>query len=238
MRPHWLLTIATLEAVVVLCVLLIAAWQFSGWTSYGAVVDDSTADSMAARLPSFGSSYLVFAVLLAGGAYGLFQLFGRSSLALWAVALLTILPQTPGIWAHNKLEWEKFMGVDTALGGGHPLFLAGALFVTSLLGLVVLHRLIALRKLGGLLTSRRVDAGERDSALASEGMAVAVIVALALVLALVLVGAGTVLGRSAWVASNVPWTVVTIGGSASLLLIGFVALFLRGLSEEAGTEAG
>ena len=231
MRPPWFVTIAAAETALVLFVLLVTAWQFGEWASNAG--QPGVGDTMAARMPTFDSSYLVVAILVAAGIYGLIQLFGKSSLALWIVVVLTIVPQIPGIWSHNKLGWERFMGVETTMGEGHSLLLAGALFVASLLGLIVLHRLIALRKLGRLLTSRRVDAAERDSTLVSEGMSLTVIVGLALLLSLLLVGAGTGLAESAWFVDKLPWAVVTIGGGASVLLIGFIALFLRGLSEEA-----
>ena len=233
MKSHWRITIAAVEAALVIFVLFAAAWQFAGWALAPFQPGASESDSMAGRMPAFDASYLMLAVLLAAALYGVFQFLGRSSLALWTLVVVVIVAQIPGIWSHNKLSWEKFMGVETAMGDGHPLLLGGALFVGSLLGLVVLHRLIALRKLGGLLTTRRVDGVERDSILTNEGMSLTVIVAVAMVLALLLVGAGTGIAAPAWIASNVPWAVVTIGGGASVLLIGFIALFLRGLSEEA-----
>ncbi len=232
MRLHWFATVAAAEIALVLCVLGLAAWQFAGWVSSAAELDPGGSNTLAALLPPFGNFHLMVAVLLATGLYGLIQFFGKSSLALWALTILVILPQIPGVWSHNKLSWEKFMGVEASMGEGHPFLLAGAIFVGTLLGLVVLHRVIALRKLGGLLSSRNVDTAERDGTLANEGLALAVIVSLALVLALVLVGAGTVMGGSTLLTSRVPWAVVTVGGGASLLLLGFIALFLRGLSAE------
>ena len=233
------MTIAVVEAALVILVLFAAAWQFAGWGLVPGQPGASEADSMAARLPAFDGSHLTLGVLLAAGLYGVLQFLGRSSLALWTLVVVVIVAQLPGIWSHNKLSWEKFMGVETTMGDGHPLLLGGALFVGSLLGLVVLHRLIALRKLGGLLTERHVDGAERDGILANEGVSLTVIIALALVLAVLLVGAGTGIAGPDWIASNVPWAVVTIGGGASVLLIGFIALFIRSLSEEARpTDSG
>ncbi len=232
MRLHWRITIPVIEAALVIVILFAAAWQFAGWAYTPHQPGASESDSMAARMPPFDESYLMLAILLTTGIYGAVQFIGKSSLALWTLVVVVILVQIPGIWSRNKLSWEKFMGFEKAMGDGHSLMLGGTLFVGSLLGLVVLHRLIALRKLGGLLTARRVDAPERDSILANEGLSLTMIIALALVLALLLVGAGTGIAGPAWIASNVPWAVVTIGGGASVLLIGFIALFLRSLSEE------
>ena len=232
MRSNWFGLLAATEAALVLLLLLIAAWQFWMWASPTGMLAGPGAETMATRMPSFGLSHLMAGVLFVAAAYGLSQVFGKSSLALWLVAALTLLPQGPGIWAHNKLGWEKFMGMDTPVGDGNPLLVAGGLFLISLLGLVVLHRAIAMRRLGRLLERRRVDGAERDGILRSEGMVLGGIVGASLLLSVVLVVAGTGLSRAEWLTSAVPWTVVTIGGGASLLLIGFTALYLQSLSTQ------
>ena len=237
MRPGQLRFVTAAEAALLLLLLAIAAWQFWEWATLPARLEEPAGESLSSRVPAFDNSYLLIGVLIIAGLYGMIQFFGNSILALWVAGILTIVPQFPGIWAHNKLGWERFMGVETPVGDGHSLFLAGALFVFSMFGLFVLHRLIALRKLGGLLASKGVDAEERDSILTSEGMALTMVAVASLVLALVLVAAGTGLGRTQWITTNVPWTVVTIGGGASVLLIGFIALFLRDITAEGASEA-
>lgn len=240
MRSNWFGIFVAAESALVLFLLLIAGWQFWGWAAAPTALGGPGADSMAAKMPSFGLSYLLIAVLFGAGVYGLFQFFGRSSLALWTTAVLVLLPQAPGIWAHNKLGWGKFMGIDILVGDGHSLLVAGGLFLISVLGLVVLHRVIAMRRLGRLLVRRRVEGEERDGVLLNEGLVLAGIVALALALSVLLVVAGAGLSRAEWLTSRVPWTVVTIGGGASLLLIGFIAFYLRGLSalEERESRSG
>ncbi len=228
------------ESALVLLLLLFAAWQFWGWAAAPVALGVSGADSMASKMPSLGLSYLLTAVLVVAGVYGLFQFFGRSSLALWTTAVLVLLPQAPGIWAHNKLGWGKFMGLNTPVGDGHSLLVAGGLFLVGVLGLVVLHRVIAMRRLGRLLVRRRIESEERDGVLLNESLVLGGIVALALALSVLLVVAGAGLSRAEWLTSRVPWTVVTIGGGASLLLIGFIAFYLRGLSalEERESSSG
>ena len=237
MRSNWFGMLAAVEAGLVLLLLLIAAWQFWTWASPTEVLADPVTETMAAKMPSFGLSSLMAGVLFGAAAYGLLQAFGKSSLALWAVAALVLLPQGPGIWAHNKLGWEKFMGIETPVGDGNPLLVAGGLFLVSLLGLVVLHRVIAMRKLGRLLERRRVDGVERDSILRSEGLVLGGIVGISLLLSVLLVVVGSGLSRAEWLTSAVPWTVVTIGGGASLLLIGFTALYLQSLSAQEERES-
>ena len=77
------------------------------------------------------------------------------------------------------------------MGDGNPLPVAGGLFLVSLLGLVVLHRVIAMRKLGRLLDRRCVDGAERDGILRSEGLLLAGIVGVSLLLSVLLVVAGS-----------------------------------------------
>ena len=224
--------IAVAESALVLLLLLIAAWQFWAWGAPSGDLDVTGTETLAARMPSFGTSQLLIGLLAGAGVYGLLQFLGRSSFALWLAAFLVLLPQVPAVWAHNKLEWERFMGVETPMGEGHSLFVAGGLFLLSLTGLVVLHRVIALRKLGRLLISRRADAPERDTILTNEGATMGGVVVVTLLVAVLLVLAGAGLSQAEWLTNRVPWTVVTIGGGASLLLVGFIALFLRGLGSQ------
>ena len=238
MSSNWFAMLAAVEAALMLLLLLIAAWQFWVWTSPPEVLTGPGAETMAAGMPAFGLSSLLAGVLFGAAAYGLLQVLGKSSLALWLVAVLALLPQGPGIWAHNKLGWEKFMGMETPVGDGNPLLVAGGLFLISLLGLVVLHRAIAMRRLGRLLERRRVDMAERDGIMRSESLVLGGILGVSLLLSVLLVAAGSGLSRAEWLTSAVPWTVVTIGGGASLLLIGFTALYLQSLRGQEERESG
>ena len=237
MKSNWFGMLTTAEAALVLLLLLIAAWQFWMWASPSEILPDPGTETMATKMPSLGLSSLMAGVLFVAAAYGLLQVFGKSSLALWAVAVLVLLPQGPGIWAHNKLSWGKFMGMETPVGDGNPLLVAGGLFLVSLLGLFVLHRVIAMRELGRLLDRRRVDGVERDGILRSESFVLGGIAGISILLSVLLVVAGSGLSRAEWLTSAVPWTVVTIGGGASLLLIGFTALYLQGLSAQEEQES-
>ncbi len=235
MRETWSGILVAAESALLVCLLLLGAWLFHGWTSPAGQPGTLGATLISEQMPSYGTSQLTLAVLVIAGVYGLLQFLRRSRLAFWLVAVLTLLPHTPGIWDHNKLEWQRFLGIDVSFGGGHSLVLTVGLFLACLSGLVILHRIIALRRLGHLLTSQRVDGQERDGILINEGKALGGMVAVGLALALLLVTAGTAIGRSEWLSATVPWTVITIGGGASLLLLGFVALFLRGLGTSGGT---
>ena len=126
------------------------------------------------------------------------------------------------------------MTLGPPLGEGNSLFAAACFFVASVVGLVALHRAIAVRKLGSVLTGQRVDEAEQGAVIFNEGVTVAATVGirLAVALVLVLVLVGNVLGGAEWLTTRVPWAVATIPRGASLLLLGFVALFIRGLGRE------
>ena len=97
------------------------------------------------------------------------------------------------------------------------------------MGLVVLHRVIALRKLGLTLTERRADGDERDMVLLKEGLTLAGVIVAGLAAAIVLALLGSALGQLDRVFISLPWALVTIGGGASLLLAACTAMFLRGV---------
>ena len=237
MRSNWFAVVAGAETGLLLLLLLIAAWQFWAWGAPPGEFDEPVASTLADRMPAFSTSHLLIGLLAVAGCYGVLQLLGRSAFALWMLTFLILISQMPAVWSHNRLVWERFMGVETPVGTGHFLLMAGVLFVLSLVGLVVLHRLIALRKLGRLLAARRVDGAERDMILTSEAATMGGVVAVTLVVAVLLVLGGAGLSRADWLTNAVPWTVVTIGGGASLLLLGFIAVFLRALGEQEEPEA-
>ncbi len=240
MRSNWFAMISAAEAALVLLLMLLAAWQFWEWVAAPGQPGEPVSGTVAGKMPSIGSSHLIVGLLVSMAVYGLLQVLRRSELALWLLALLVILPQLPAVWSHNRLVWEKFMGVDTPMGMGHSPFMAGLLFLLTLVGLLVLHRVIALRKLGRLLVARRVGDAERETILTNEAATMGGVVSVALAASVLLVLGGTVLGRAEWLTNAVPWTVVTIGGGASLLLLGFIAVFLRGVrtQEEQPTAPG
>ncbi len=224
------------ESLLLAGLLLLAAWLLLASVSSAGQPESLWPEAWAERMPAYGSSEVMLSVFICVGLYGLLQFLGRSRLAFWLAALLALLPHAPGLWGHNQLEWQRFFGIDASFGAGHSLILTAGLFLMCLAGLIVLHRIIALRKLGLLLSTRRVEGAELDALLINEGLALAGMIASGLAVALLMVIAGVALGRSESLPGRVPWAIITIGGGASLLLIGFMALFLRGLDANAGAE--
>ena len=231
----WLGVLLAAEAALLLCLLLLAAWPFSQWASSAT----TGAATLARSVPAYDTSDLMLGVFVCAVIYGLLQLLGRSNLAFWLAALLVLLPQAPGIWWHNSLQWQRFIGPafqgnGAQADGGQPLIITTGLFLVCLAGLAVLHRAIALRKLGRLLTLRGVDGKARDQALLNETAVLIGVIVAGLALALLLTLAGSALGRPGWLSDKTPWEIITIGGTASLLLIGFAVLYLRSIGQGRG----
>ena len=232
MRERWWEVLVATEATIVALVLLLSAWQFYGWASPPIEANAAPPDTLATRIPSFGMFSLLLGVAAVAGLYGVLQFLRRTQTGFLMLAVTTLLPQGPGVWNHNSLEWGRFLVAGPSLGEGYPVLLSAGLFVASLVGLVVLHRVVAARKFGGLLVDMRADGSERDRVLIGEGKALVGIIGVSLAVALLLVLGGSALGRSNWLSEALPWAVLTIGGGASLLLTGFTVLFLRALNRD------
>ena len=232
MRERRRKVLVATEAVLVVLLLLLTDWQFVGWASPPVEVNAGSPDTLAARIPYFGMGSLMFGLAFLAVLYGVLQFAGRTQAGFLLFTVAILLPQGPGVWTHNNLEWGRLVGLGFPLGEGHPLLLTAGLFVASLVGLVVLHRVLAMRKLGEMLRGMRSNDGESDGILVAESKTLAGVVCVSLIVALLLVVGGSALGRANWLSEIVPWAVLTIGGGASLLLVGFTVLLLRGLNRE------
>ena len=226
MGRSWLRTLVASEVVVLVLLLLLAAWRFAAWSPSTGPSEDG---GLVERLAFVGMPDLLLVVFVSAIAYGLLQVARLSTLAFWALAALVILAHIPGIWAHNNLRWQRFCWLRGSrrwrafpFGDRCPVpdlpCRAG-----------VLHRIIALRKLGRTLTVRRADDYERDMVLRNEGLTLAAVIVVGLAAAIVLALIGTALGQWEWLFGRLPWTLVTIGGGASLLFAGCIALYIRSI---------
>ena len=224
MRGSWFAVLATAESLLVAGLLLLAASRLWDSASSGSLWPGALAE----KLPPFASSELALAVALSVGSYWLLQLLGRSRAAFRMAALLSLLPHAPGIWAHNQIEWQRFVGPDASLGAGESLFLTGSAFLLCLVGLVVLYRAVALRQLGRRLTARRAEEADRNRVILGEALALAGMIAVSLLLAFLAALAGTALSGPGSSLGSLPWAVLAIGGGATVLLAGFLLLWFRG----------
>ena len=230
MSQSWFRILLAAEVFLLVLLLLLAAWRFAAWASSPVPGEQA---GMAQWVASVGTSDLMLAAFVCAVVYALLQVVRLSSPAFWGLALVALLPHFPGIWGHNNLQWQRFAGSTPSGDGGQSMLATLALFLLCLVGLVVLHRVIALRKLGMTLTGRRANGDERDLVLLKEGLTLAGVIAAGLAAAIVLALFGSALGRLEGLFTKLPWTLVTIGGGASLLLAACTALFLRSIGRSA-----
>ena len=227
-RAGWTAALVAAETSLLAGLLLLAAFALWDSVSSAALPGSLWPEAVVRRLPAFESSELALAVVLIIGLYWLMQASGRSRSAFWMVSPLAMLPHTPAIWDHNQLEWYRFFGVEASFGEGQSLFWTASMFVLCLVGLMLLHRVIGLRKLDQLLASRLIDPPERQRTIRNEAVMLVGMIVICLLLTLLAVRAGSTFGESVSALARVPWTVLTVGGGATALLAGFVVLWFRG----------
>ena len=154
------------------------------------------------------------------------QTLGRNLTAFWFMATLVILAQGLAIWQHNALEWSQFFGVEVNGAEGRSLFKDTILLLVSLVGLMALNRIIGLRRLDGLLITRMVGTRDRNSILMNEGLVLAGLIVCGAILAFLMVLIASSLGKHQDVLSLSPWSVMAVGGSAAVLFVSSLLVWL------------
>ena len=158
--------------------------------------------------------------------YWAMQTLGRNLSAFWLIATLVILAQGLAIWPHNALEWSQFFGVEVSGAEGRSLIKDTILLLVSLMGLMALNRIIGLRRLDGLLITRQVGNIDRNGILLNEGLVLAGLIICGAILAFLMVLTASSLGQHQNVLSISPWSVMTVGGSAAVLFVSSILVWL------------
>ena len=226
------------ELVLVAVLLFVSGRVFSVWVSSAEPEGPFWPDGLATRVPAFGSSEILLGVLLFTGLYGLLQFRKKTTGAFLMVAWLALLPHAAGVWDQNRVDWQRFMGAQTGGDASQSVILAAGLFLISLVGAFLLYRIISLRSLERILRAQGVENREITGVLTNEAMAQMALMAAGLLMAVIMILVATAIGGQEGLAEKTPWAVITIGGGATALLMGFLALLLRGLnqSNRAGSE--
>ena len=163
--------------------------------------------------------------------YWLLQWLRMNTLSFWMVTLAALLLQGPAVLAHNQLDWASFWGGPSSSPELSQITV-GALFLLSLVLLVTLQRVAELRRLRGELRTLRLESGEQGNVLASEVLALVGLVGSSLVVTAVLLSTASALARMNNLLAHSPWTVLTIGAAALLMLTGSLHLWLRTRQED------
>ena len=178
-------------------------------------------------VPEYGALEVWLAIALSLCVYWLLQSLGLRRGAFWAVALMGLAAQLPTVLAHNLVDWPQLLARDTPFGSGRSTLGTIVPMVSSLVLLVVAHRLIDARRLRALLYERGADEQETVRYVGAHLLVLAVMIIASLVLTLGTVSLGTAVGvQDQWLERS-PWTVLTIGVGAIVLLSIFVFLWLR-----------
>ena len=127
--------------------------------------------------------------------YWALQALGHRQLSFWLMAGFAVLPHAVPIWGHNQLEWYELFGAQAELIGERMLARDAALFLASLAGLVMLHRIISLRDLERRMTFQGISTTDKSQVLKYEGLLLVGLLAAGLSLALLTVLVATLLGR-------------------------------------------
>ena len=223
------------ESVLLGCLLSLAGYVF--WETSGR--DRGLGKLWNDQLEALGPGMLGFPplVVIAGICclpiiiYWLLQWLRMNTLSFWMVTLAALLLQGPAVLAHNQLDWASFWRGSSSSPELSQITV-GALFLLSLVLLVTLQRVAELRRLRGELRTLRLESGEQGNVIASEILALVGLVGLSLFVTAVLLSAASVLARMNNLLAHSPWTVLTVGAAALLMLIGSLHLWMRTRQED------
>ena len=219
------------ESLLLGCLLSLAGYVF--WRSLGVAPGWGTiwSDQLEALGPgALGISPLT--VVIAGICclpiifYWLLQWLRMTTLSFWIVTLAVLLPQGPAVLAHNQLDWASLWR-STSSSPEVSQITVGALFLISLVLLVTLQRVAELRRLRGGLRDLHLESGEQGKVIVSEILALIGLVASSLVLTAILLSAASALARMDYLLAHSPWTVLTIGTAALVMVTAFLHLWMR-----------
>ncbi len=222
--------LAVAEAVLLAALTVIAMWIVSSSVHHADLERTQWPTfviQFASEIISWGS---VFIVGGATGAYVILRIVNAGHLPFWLFAALLMAAHIPDVWTHNRIDWHGFFGRFLYFSEPLPIPMSAAVFLLTIAGLVALRRIIQLRSQAREMESRGVDSVERDQVIRNEAISIAAVIVISLVVTSVMVLIGAGVGRAGTLSGLVPWTVMTVGVVATLLLAGFLLFLYRGLS--------
>ena len=178
-------------------------------------------------VPEYGALEVWLAIALSLGAYWLLQSLGLRRGTFWAVALVGLAAQLPAVLAHNLVDWPQLLARETLFSSGSSTLGTILPFLSSIVLLVVAHRTIDVRRLTAILNEKGADEPEIVRYIGGLLLVLAVMIVASLLLTLGTVSLGAAVGvQDQWLERS-PWTVLTIGVGAIVLLAIFLFVWLR-----------
>ena len=219
---------ATAETVLLAGLVLLSVLSVPDVISADGRPGFSWPEQVARYVPEQGFSEILPAVSLCLVLYWLLHLLGRAHISFWLMVLIVLLPQSAAIFSHNQIGWHQFFVFELGVVDDRSLLRDTGLFLFSLVGLVGLNRVIGLRQVDRRMHLQGIDRAERYDAARFELSLLIGLVAAALLLAFVMMGLSALLGRLGGTLGGSSWTVVIVGGGATLLLAFSLVLWYRG----------
>ena len=222
--------LALAESSLLVALTVVALWIVSSSVQYADLERTQWPTFIVRFAPELISLTSVFVVGVVAGAYVVLRIVNRGHLPFWVLTALLMAVHIPDVWAHNRIDWHGFFGRYLYFSEPLPIMTSAIVFLLTVAGLVALRRIIQLRAQAWEMESRGVDPVERDGVIRNEAISIAAVIVISLVVTSVMVLIGTAVGRVDALSGLVPWTVVTVGVVATLLLAGFLLFLYRGLS--------
>ncbi len=219
------------ESLILVCLLLVASYTLEGALAPTLNLDSDWLDPLRERAPGLDNSVIFVAAIavvyiLAVAYYWGLQILEKTRLSFWSVALTALLIQTPAILAHNRLDWT-FLLAGPEFSTDMSLLTVLALFLLSLILLVTLHRVADLRRLWFRMQSLQLDSMEQTRITTAELLTMGGLVGVSLAATGLLLTGGLALARMSDLLSRSPWTVLTVGVAALILLAAFMYFWVR-----------
>ena len=222
--------LAVVEAGLLVALSTIALWIVSSSVHFADLERTQWPTFVVRLAPEFVSWTSLFIIGVVTGAYVVLRIINTRQFPFCVLTALLMAVHIPDLWAHNRIDWHGFFGRYMYFSEPLPVLTSAALFLLTVASLVALRRIIQLRAQARDMESRGVDPVERDEVIRNEAISIAAVIVISLVVTSVMVLIGAAVGRAEAVSGVVPWTVVTVGVVATLLLAGFLVFLYRGLS--------
>lgn len=209
------------ESLLLVCFLLLSSHLFRETLGSGAVLFQST------KIPEYGVLEVGSGIAIAVGVYWLFQSIGLRRWAFWTMGLVGLLAQAPAILSHSLLDWSYFWTGEQLFVSGLSSLETGLLFLSSVILLVLLYKVIDLRRLRGILREQQAERPECDRFVINQVVVSGGLIAFSLMLTVGTVSIGRAIGGSQELLEQSPWAVMTIGLGATVLVAGFLYLWFQ-----------
>lgn len=219
--------LAVAESLLLTGLLLLSALVLIDSVAAGGLRAFLRPDLIAELIPEYASREVVLAVFLSIALYWALHVLGRDHLAFWTMVLLVTLPHGMAIWGHNQIEWHQLFDFKAGVGDDRSQLRDTALFLVSLMGLVALYRAINLRRLDRQMSEQGIEAADRSRLVLNEGVMLLGLIAAGLLSAFGMIFVSSALGRFDVLPEESSWSILAVGGGASLLLAFTLVLWYR-----------